>query len=220
MPGFTVETNAPEVGALIGRLFRDQIPFSTSRAINATAKDFQRVQRRHMADEFEVRRKRFVEGAVKIKPFATKRRLEAVVSIDPPGGKARADILTKFESAREKFPYSGNTIAVPVDVRRTASGLVSRPLRPGNLGLHHVAGRMSKGDRRTFAIRDGEGGTGAIFQRFGRRGATSIRILYLLVKRVPIDPGLDFYENAERVVAREFQGHFDREFTNAVRTAR
>lgn len=189
-----------------------QLPFATARAINATAKDFQRFQRMHMENVFTVRRKSFVRRAVKIKPFARKTSLEAIVSIDLPGG--RSDILAKFEVGGRKTARDGGSVAVPIAVRKTKAGIVSRRQRPRSFNFRRV-GRSWRGDRRTFLIpRTG------IFQRHGPRGASSIRLLYRFASGVNIPRTLRFVANARKVVPKVFPGHFRTALRDAIRTAR
>ena len=76
------------------------------------------------------------------------------------------------------------------------------------------------GDRRTFLIRNSAGGGGGIFQRFGSKGNTEVRLLFALVPRVSIQPDLDFLDNVTRVVDTRFADRFYFRFDEAVRTAR
>ena len=191
-----------------------QTPFALSVAINDTLKDAQKVQRAHQRRVFTVRRPRFSDLSVKIKPFATKRTLTGTMAIDPPGGKRTADILTKFESGGIKRVRDGRHLAIPVEARRTKAGVVSRRNRPKSFRFRRV-GRSIRGERRTF-IMPGIG----IFQRVGRRKNSRIRLLYRFKTSVPIPRRLDFIQNAERVVQQMFDKNFDRAFDRAVATAR
>lgn len=213
----TIETNALEVAGLLGRLFRDQVPFALSQAINDVAKEAQTVQRAHQRRVFTVRRPQFVDRAVKIRPFSTKRSPVAVLRIEPPGGRARADILTKFEDQTVKRPRDGRSIAVPSKVKRTAAGIVRKAERPSALELRG-SGRVLRGARGTYLIRTPRGGV--IIQRSGRRGAKQSRVLYYLEPEVRIRPDLDFVENITRVVGARFEDRFSARFDLAVRTAR
>jgi len=197
----------------IGRLAR-QLPFAAAQAINKTALDAQKVQRAHQERVFEVRNKRFVERAVKIKPFATKRKLEARMLIDPPGGRERASVLTQHERGGRKRPRDGQHLTIPVDVRRTRRGVVSRTLRPRALRFRRV-GRSIRGEKRTFII-PGQG----IFQRLGRGRRSRVRMLYAFKRAVPIAPSLQFIENARRTVKERFHPNFRTAFAEAKRTAR
>lgn len=220
-----VDTNAADVAGLLRRIFHDQVPFATSSAINTTAKQFQKAQRAHQRRVFEVRRPTFMDRAVKIRPFASKRKLEAVVSIDPPGGAARSDIITKFEQDRRKAPRSGSRLAIPThDVPKTAAGIVRKPFRPASLELKEIGrtrsgGKLSRGKKRTFAVRE-PGGRGFIAQRIGRRGSGKTRLLFVFEPEVPIRPELHFHRNAQRTVSTRFPSNFATAFDKAVRGAR
>ncbi|MEQ9569057.1 MAG: hypothetical protein RLN75_02615 [Longimicrobiales bacterium] len=78
---------------------------------------------------------------------------------------------------------------------------------------------MAIGDKRTVSIFE-PGGRGVILQRVGRGKSSRLKRLYLFVPDVPIEPELDFEDNARRVVRDEFDGHFAEAFDRAVRTAR
>lgn len=213
-----VTTNVDEITGLMGRLFADQVPFATSVALNETAKDFQKVQREHQYKIFEVRRKTWLDRAVKIKPFATKRSLEAVVKIDP-AGDDRADIITKFEDQRRKRPLSGSRLAIPDEARRAKSGVVRRSQMPSAFDFQPHGGDVAIGLQRTISIQR-PGGRGVILQRVGRGRSSRLRRLYVYVADVPIEPGLNFERNAQFVWSTKFDGHFASAFDHAVRTAR
>ncbi len=224
-----VSSNIDIVAATLDGTAR-QLPFAMARTINASAKDFQKFQRNHMQNVFTVRRRNFVLRSVKIKPFANKRRLEATVSIDPPGGQRRADILVKFEEGGTKRSRrAGGSVAVPIAVRKSRQSIIRKRDRPRSFAFRKV-GRSLRGKRRTFLIP----GVG-IYQRVGakkagRRLASSvktrrvrdlnIRLLYSLRPSVEIPKSLRFIANAKKVVPRVFPGHFKTEFARALRTAR
>ena len=212
-PLLDVEFDSRDTERFLGSLAK-QTPFALSVAINDTLKDAQKVQRTHQRRVFTVRRPQFVDRSVKIRPFATKRTLEGTMAIDPPGGQKRADILAKFERGGQKRARDGRHLAIPIDVKRTKAGVVSRRNRPKGFNFKRV-GRSIRGERRTFIIP----GVG-IFQRVGRRKNSRIRLLYAFKTQVPIDRRLDFIANAERVVQRMFDKNFDRAFDRAVVTAR
>lgn len=214
-----------EVTRFMQGLAADQLPFATQLTINDAAKAFQAAQRDHMDDIFEVRNRRFVLSAVKIKPFASYRKqgtddMHAKVSIDPPGGQDRADILTKFETQSQKLPHDGGSIAVPTeDVPRRASGGVQKRWRPralqGRRNALTPSGRRSTA-KGTQTFRGKVRGVLGIWERIEE----GVRLLYGLFKRAPIRPNLDFVKNAKRVVPEEFNRRFPVNFDRAVRTRR
>lgn len=215
----TVSTDTTGASRFLRTLFRDQLPFATSKAINATATDFQREQRQHMRSIFTVRNKLFVDRSVKIKPFANKRRLEATVSILPPGGTSRADIIGKFEQGGFKIPR-GRHLTVPDEVKRSKRGAITKAKRPRAFGFElHGRGpeaTVFRGQKRTFMIVRRSGG-GAIFKRSRKR---QVKQLFSLTDRARIPASLDFEENARRTVNTAFSRRFDEAFSRAVRSAR
>ena len=72
-----VDSNAGEVARSLRFLFRDQVPFATSLAINHTARGIQTEQRAGMRKRFTVRRAYVLQG-VKFSKFSTKRDLGRV----------------------------------------------------------------------------------------------------------------------------------------------
>jgi hypothetical protein len=224
-----VSTNVRGVQGKLRRLHKNQLPFSASKALNLTTKDFQRDQVAHMGKIFTVRRPAWIRRGVKIKPWATKRRLYAQVQIEPPGGQRRADIITKFERQTYKKALRGNLAIPSKELRKkTKTGVIPKALRPRALDMkaHGASNRVMKGKKRTFLIHMGH--EGFIFQRLGRRlkrkpgsgRRGNVRLLYYLKPRVAISPELNFMQNARNAVKWYFPGHMRREFRRAIRTAR
>jgi hypothetical protein len=216
-----VDTSQVGLGVrVLERLGKDQGPFALSLTINALALTFQKEQRGHQARTFTIRRKTFVDRAVKLKPKATKRRPEATVSIDPPGGQARADILSKFEDQTKKTPIRGRTLAVPgPGVRRGKTGVITKASKISAFDFREISPRVAIGKKRTFLLRTGPR-RGYIFQRKGRKGSTRVELLYTLVPQVPIRPELDFVQNAVTVVRRDTAREYGRALDYALRTAK
>lgn len=212
---FEVVVDASQAERFVRRLLRDDLPFVESLAVNMTAKDFQKAQREHMGDVFTIRRQSFMRRSVKIKPFSSKRQSvrEAKVAIDSPGG--RSDIFGKFEEGGTKRPTSGTRLAVPAEVRRTKTGVVSKAQRPRRFDFQ-LSGRsrgaeVYRGRRKTFMIRRPDG-TGGIFQRKGDQ----VRTLYRFTPEAEIEPTLRFFENAERIVRDRFDVNFSRAWDKAL----
>ena len=211
-----VDTNAAEVARSLRFLFREQVPFATSLAINNTAKGIQAEQREGMKSRFTIRRAYVLQG-VKISKFSTKRDLEAIVEIDP-----TRDFLFKFEEGGTVRPR-GTRLAVPDEVRRGKTGVVSRVMRPRRLEFERWGSgpkaEVHRGKRRTFMIRR-PGGTGGIFQRVGRRKSTKLRMLFSFTPQAEVDPTLEFELTAQTVFESTFESNFVASFDRAVRTAR
>lgn len=103
------------------------------------------------------------------------------MQIEPPSGQRTADILAKFEEGGTKRPREGRHLVVPIEVRRTKTGVVSRVQRPRAFQFREV-GQSIVGLKRTFIIP----GVG-IFQRRGKR---NVRLLYGFESAVPIPAGI------------------------------
>lgn len=204
----SLSTNVPTISRLHRAFYADQVPFANSLALNNLSKQFQADQVRNMNRTFNVRRRTFVNRAVKIKPFATKRRPYAQIQIEPPGGPSRADILAKFEEGGTKRPRTSR-LAVPDEVRRTGTGFISKANRP----------RALERRKRVFAIKR-PGGQGGIYQRIGRRRNSEIRRLYLFAPEARIPATLGFYDQSKRTADRWWPTLFKRAFTDAVATRR
>ena len=192
------------------------MPFATTLAINNTAKSIQTEPRDGLRSRFTIRRAWVLQG-VKVSKFSTKRDLEAVVEIDP-----RRDFLFKFEEGGTTRPR-GTRFAVPDEVRRGKTGVVSRVMRPRKLEFKFSGSgpkaEVFKGLKRTFMIRRPDG-TGAIFQRVGRRRSTRLRMLFSFTPKAEIEPSLEFEITAQTVFQETFAKNFEASFDRAVRTAR
>lgn len=224
-----IRSNAREVHRRVQRLVREQMPFAISVAINDTVKEIQKEQRARMQSVFEIRQKTFVERSVKIKPFATKRRLRATIAIDAPGG--RSDIIARHEVAHEREPLDGRSLLVPIIRGQTAHGLpggarrTGRGARPGvrELGLKELPvrsgdRRIYRGQKRTFMIREADG-SGMILRRRRKGGHgtfAGVELLYLLVPRVDIQARLGFRATVRRVLDSDY---FSRALRQALRRA-
>lgn len=196
-----------------------QMPFALSLAIRNTAEDARKAEYARMGRIFTVRRPKWVFKSIKHKPQASKRQgadMHSKLAIDPPGGMKRADIIAKFERGGQKIARQAPMLSIPVGVRRTKAGIISKANRPEALGFTKGArNRPQKGRKRTYLIpRVG------IFQRVGRGKRAKSRMLYHFQRSVPIPKVLGFVDTVKRTVARTFGRHFSEAFKRAMRTAR
>lgn len=216
-------SNVREIERGLDKVGRQQFPFAMSKALNATADQFQERQRAGMQKRFTLRRKPWVDRSVKRGKgdFATKKKLEAIVRIETPGDKGRSDVLTQHEDGGTKRPRSGRTLSVPADVRRGKTGVIPKNLRPGALNLRPwgESGTVMRGDRRTVLIRTGND-RGVILQRTGRGKRAKLKVLYRLKGSVPLKPGLEFFKTAKIVVNDRLVENVRRELDRAISTAR
>ncbi len=178
---------------------RRQIPFAMSQALNDTAFDV----RRHIVDRIwpnsfpRAANKRFPNVAFRVKK-ATKRNLESVVF-----DRLKRDWLMLHIRGGTKRPWTSRNLAVPVGVKRTATGRISAAKSPRNLQNSFI----------------GEGGT-AIFQRVGGKRQRRIKMMYALTPTAQIDRVFPFFRQARLKVDQVFPRHFARRFKKALATAR
>lgn len=231
-----VRSNADDVAGAFGLLYRDQMPFAIKQAINATAKDAQEAQLLGMEQRFTIRRRQWVQRSFKIKPFATKQRLMARITVEPPGGQARADVLTRHEEAGFRVPFAGRSLAVPVKARKSPTAVIPARDRPKAMDFKRTrsAGggkEIFAGKGKTIMVRNADG-SGVIFRktggqlgrdergRFAKRGGGGTELLYVFKPTTRLLDRLRFIDTVTTTVRSTFEMHFSREFSRAVRSAR
>jgi hypothetical protein len=215
----TVRTNLQDVVRDLNGVAKKQAPFAISKALNKTARDFQKEEKEQLTGSFSLRRRTWAQRHVKIGQGdnATKRNLEAKVRFVAPGDPARTDVLAKFEEGGVKRPVSGSRIAVPREKARI-KGLQQERLKVFDFQPHGASGRVLKGLHRTLMIKE-PGGRGVILQRHGR-GRGTLRILFSFHSSVKIEPKLKFRETAERIGKKQVVKNFEEALEHAIRTAR
>lgn len=212
----SVHTDVRRVRASLDAFARDQVPFATAKAINATMLEVQAAARAGLAQHFTLRRRPFAERLVKIERggFATKQKPVGVVGIQGP----RADVLAKFEPGGTKRPRDLGRIAVPRVggiAKPRPTSIVREELRPGALLDNTLLSlrafvRPFKSDPKTRGIfvvdRRHEARLGA--RRRGGRGASAAQqkrarpqLVYTLKPSVPIPATLGFVPLTRRVVS-------------------
>lgn len=215
----TVDTKA--FSEAMDNFQKNQLPFALKNTLNYTALDFQKAERDRIAQNFTLRRPDFILNTVKIErgDFATKEKLEVIVSIDP-----TRDLLAKFEDGGVKESRNPQgSVAIPVDARINKNDIITPSNRPKAFQLQTVNTKggylIAKGLKRVFLIK-GPDGKGEIFQRVGKGKTSRLKLLYDLTKRVPIPKALGFMGTAEATVNDRLQRNFDVAFADAMRTAR
>jgi hypothetical protein len=198
-----------------------QLPFAVARTVQLIGDEFQARQRAQMHKAFAVRNRTFVERAVKRQAVARKGNPVSVYAIDPPGGAARASILTQHEEGGEKQPGPGHrAIAIPVGASRRKTGAVvsrqalkSFAFRQWGRG---PAARVLVGESRTVMIRFATG-AGLVLQRTSRKG---LKLLYAIVTRARLKPALEFMQTARDTVDEVSEEKFVAAWSEALRDAR
>jgi hypothetical protein len=211
-----IRVDTSEAETFLDGLYKDQIPFAASLALNQTAKDAQRAIQTHVAGTFILRRAQFVlQETAKIPRFSNKNDPELAVEIL---ATDRADFMRKFEEGIAKESIRGVSLAIPIGARLSRDEIIPKGIRPRALQLraHRTAsGKVQlKGKFRTFAIK----GLG-IFQRIGPALA-DIKLLYLFKKRVKTPAVLIFKQTAEKVIAAKWAENFAAAFARAIRSAK
>lgn len=204
-----------------------QLAFAQSRAINETLKDIQSSQRARMKGVFKIRQRGWFRYAVKIKPWANKRTLTGIISIDPPGHPASRMAITRHERPGTRTPFASRALLVPVKARTGARQTIRKNNRPESMNFEELSrrsggSRVFRGERRTFMVRHPDG-TGFIARR-RRRGPHGVfegtDLLYVFRQRTPIRGGLGFMTTAQRVFDRRYTQHFAASYRRALETAR
>lgn len=173
---------------------KKQFKFATSKALNDTAFDVRRSSIALFERSFEVRNKRFISTALRVKK-ASKRNLEAHVYDRLGRDWLARQVKGGTKTARGKY------LAIPVAAKRTARG-----------------SRDPRSYAKSFIQTTRSGSTG-VFQRFGR-GGKRVRMLFKLQPTTRVPKGYPFYKNAKRETRKLFDGHFANAWRFAIRTAR
>ncbi len=221
----SIKLNADRAIAGLTDLQQRQIPFAMANAINRTAEEVQQAERDHISKAFTIRRP-FVLSNVRIarSDFATKTRMQATIAIPDDS------VLTKFEGGGIKSPRAGGrAIAVPIDVKRNKSDIITNANRPRAFAFVRARSSIKTrnavymGKGRTFMIQLADG-SGWILKRTGRgkKGALfeGTSVLYVLRPQVRIPNLLDYYTIGETVAVRRFPLNMQGMLDYALRTAK
>jgi hypothetical protein len=224
----TIDVNTSEALGWFDRVSHEQLPFAMSKALNATATDFQTAERAHLRSIFSLKREQWADRNIKVTHFAKKTELWAKIEVAPPGGDAKSDILGKFEDETIKTPHNGHrALVIPLDAKRTGAGVVSESIKPKNLHFKLSsstgAATVYKGDKRTFMIQMADG-RGFILQRNGPgvhgEFFAGSKVLYALRTSVPIVPNLQFVPQGHKTVEERWVTNWDAAWAHAMETAR
>ena len=195
-----VKDNIDDIIKSLKHAQRKQVPFAVAGALTATAFDAQRAIKANLAKKFTLRN-RFTLSGVRVKK-ANKRTLMARVYFTP----QTARYMARQEFGATITP-SGNSIAVPMGVRKDSSKRVTPAKRPRRIleraDTFRVVGRPE--------IPDG------IYQR---KKNGRLKMLYALENRVRIRPRFGFEKTVAGVAKNKIRGHFKRSQSRALATAR
>lgn len=204
-----------------------RLAYSTSQAINETAKAVQLAERANLDRKFQIRKASFMYRLVKITAWASPRRARAYAEVKIDDTKQRV-ILGQFEEGQDKVSEFGKHVAVPLTGSKARPSFAqnvptSMSFRSLDFQRHVTAGGKVqwKGKRRTFLIPEvgvfqrggGLKNRGRSRKRFkGLRAATKVTMLYSFKKKAPIEAKLEFHNVAVATFDREFDRQFMRAF--------
>jgi len=189
-----VRTNIRDYTRRLDRLARDQVPFATAVALIRTAQDAQEEVRKQLKRRFTIRRA-WVPSGIRITP-ARKTDLEASVG-------SRDHFMALQETGGIKRPRTAAHIAVPANVRRSKSGVVTKANRPRAL-------LAKPGHFRTER---------AIMKRGRGKGARPVR-LFTLARSARIRPRFGFKKTTARVAAVRLPKSFGAALARALASSR
>ena len=237
----TVKSNIDEATRGLSDLARRQIPFATSRALNATAKSVQDRLSREITSRFDrptpwIQKSPFVRNS-------SKENLEAIVGIKNQGRAASQAVYLAqhFEGGgRGNKPMEkamraagilpAGWLAVPSQdgVQKDAYGNVSKATVARIIAALQNGGRQQKGGNsfRLFIVRPDHADPRTrhlepgIWSVSGFGDQTILKPVFLFVRAATYRQVIDLPAIAQDVVQREFDQHFATALDQALRTAR
>ena len=196
-----------------------RLAYAVVNAINKTAKRIQAVERRHIEQEFTVRKKEFISRqAAVIKPFASVKQGRPYAEIGV-GQKPRL-LLSAFERGAERKPFTANA-------RRVAEPVVGGPARPQFASA--VTPELRAGRLRFDLTKTGRRRAGAVRTKtylvpdvgiFQRTGPKTTRLVYAFTRGKKLEPRLRFVETAKREADWWFREEMEQEVLNAIARAK
>ncbi len=194
------------------KIVAKQAKYFTSVALNEAANAGQAAGKAAVSKPFTLRRADFIRNTIVRVPgqdFATKSKLSGAVRIDDrvdSKGRKR-DYLAKFVAGGQKRPISGNSLAVPVNAPRNASGIITNANRPAAL-------KGKKGYERITTDR----GKDLLVRFTGRGRGQRVIVLYSLKKSVPIRAVFPFHDVIERAAVAAWPDAVANSVVNALLT--
>jgi len=215
----SARSNAAEIRTLVAKTFR-QLPYAASVALNRTALEIVEEQRRGMSERFTIRRQWVLQGVRMDRgDFATKRRLRAVVRLDPSRG-----FLAQHEEGGTRTARR-SSLAIPAAVRRSPRQVIRAADRPRAMGFGKAVdiggGRsVRRGTMGRYMVQDAAGRGFVLSRAQSRSGGGTATVLYRLQRQVRIPARLRFAETAKRVTDSRLAANMAAAFAEALRTAR
>lgn len=199
--GVAVESNAPELAQLFGRIAEEQLPFANAVALTRIAQlSREAVLGRLPRDGFTIRSSRIEKGV----------RIQRAEKRDWPHSYAKVGLLDEFMADHvlgRRRTGRGHRIAVRGEaVKLTGSGAVPKAKKPAQL--------IAKGT--AFERR------GILFVRPRRRRGAEPEVvpMYFLRGKVKIEPRWNYVSTVEGEVGSKFDAAFRAELEAAIKSAR
>lgn len=203
---FDLRDNIAEVERGLSNFAREQVPFATSRALNAVALAVRDAEDRQLRDKLDRPTPFTLRGLGVLR--SSKRALAAAVFMKD----RQAEYLALQETGGTRRPKR-RAIAVPAKLRVNSYGNIPRG------GIKRALAAAN-----TFSGRPKGGGAPGIYKRLGARGkfksGHALQLQVTWAERARYRPRLGFMQTAIRVAQRRAAPEFERALMAAIATAR
>lgn len=180
-------TGIPELKKALRNISRNEVPYVTQIALNDVTKEAQADIRKHIDEEFIVRRKSYVNKAIKIVKWAKKTDLKAILAVEPPGGAQ--DVLSRHEFGGVQTPENSKHFAIPTQgIWKNKRRVLSKRLRPANINA--------------WKATDSTSGTLMLLRQ---RTKKIVQVAYILKDKIRLRKRLSFVETAQRTVNTRYE---------------
>lgn len=203
----TVQINTRDIEKGLNDLAKSQLPFATSKAINASLRDAQSAMVGQAKSALTIRNARFLKLSYKITKFSNKIDLSATLALSNVGSRDTMNIFGRLEEGDTKTGKGGGNVAIPTrNVKTSAKGIITSANRPRNLKKSFKANVF--------------GNTEGIFQTAGTKKKPKLKLMYTLKPSVRIPDKLDFNTVTPKAFNATFDGHMNTELTKAIASAK
>lgn len=203
----SLSVNTKELEKSLNELAQSQLPYATSKAINASLIDAQTAMIGQAKSALTIRNDRFLKQSYKITKFAKKIDLSATLALSNVGSRDTANIFGRLEDGEQKNGFRGGMIAIPSkNVKTSSKGIITKANRPRALK------NSFKGE--VFGHVEG------IFQRYGTTKRPKVRLMYTLKPSVRVPDRLEFNTVTPATFSKVIDGHMNTELANAIATAK
>jgi len=198
----SVKTNVKEFERQVGRFFKDQIPYATLKAVNATANNVRKAYRIQAVKKLDRPTNATINGMY---IQYAKNKLNVVATL------GLKDYVEKYLDKQISGGTGGST-AVPVNVRLNAYGNI-----PGRRG---GAVRKMSGRKNTFTSKRGSKLPPGIYQKAGGKRNPKLKMLVAFERSVKYRKRLPYFRMIRGVVRNTFDKEMKKAMDYAIKTAR